>query len=107
MGIDINSIEYSLDNLYYKSTVSISDVIINRHGFSILPAGEPLAYAEQKLAGIPGREVVLSVLLAPFTNQYDYTISDCATNLALLTINALTVAADLIMTIKTEYITLE
>lgn len=107
MGIDINSIEYSLDNLYYKSTVSISDVIINRHGFSILPAGEPLAYAEQKLAGIPGRELVLSELLAPLANQYDYTIIDCPPNLGLLTINAFTAATELIITIKPEYFALE
>jgi len=107
MGIDISDIEFSLDNLYYEQNLPISEVIIERHGISVLPAGEPLAYADQKLSGIPGREMILAELLAPLSGQFDYGIIDCPPNLGFLTINAFTAASDLIITVKPEYFALE
>lgn len=107
LGIDINSIEFSLDNLYYEQNLPISKVIIERHGISIIPAGEPLSYADQKLSGIPGREFILAELLAPVSSQFDYVIVDCPPNLGFLTINAFTAASDLIITVKPEYFALE
>lgn len=107
MGIDRSSVNRSLDNLFYESGGSVRDTIIELNGVHVIPSGEPLAYAEQKLAGIPGRELILSELLAPLTSKYDYAIIDCPPNLGLLTINAFTAATNLIVTIKPEYFALE
>ncbi|SMO38831.1 AAA domain-containing protein [Fodinibius sediminis] len=63
LGIDRKRLRKTLDNLYYESELDISEVLIARDGFAgmdVLPAGEPLAYAEQKLSGVPVKETLLS-----------------------------------------------
>lgn len=107
MGIDRSNTDITLDNLYYENDIPVTDAIIKRHGVHVIPSGEPLAYAEQKLSGIPGRELILSELLDQVRDQFDYVIIDCPPNLGFLTINAFTAANDLIITIKPEYFALE
>lgn len=107
MGINRSTLELSLDNLYYNNDLEISDAVITMHGVDVIGAREPLGYAEQKLSGIPGRELILSELLETVKNDYDYAIIDCPPNLGFLTINAYTAATDMIITVKPEYFALE
>jgi chromosome partitioning protein len=110
LGIDRKRLTKTLDNLYYESDLDISEVLISRNGFGgldVLPAGEPLAYAEQKLSGVPVKEKLLAERLAKIDKDYDYIIIDCPPNLGFLTINALVAATDMLVVIKPEYFALD
>ncbi|SHE87741.1 chromosome partitioning protein [Fodinibius roseus] len=110
LGIDRKRLRKTMDNLYYEADLDISEVLISRNGFTgldVLPAGEPLAYAEQKLSGVPVKEKLLSERLAEIEGNYDYIIIDCPPNLGFLTMNALVAATDMLVVIKPEYFALE
>ncbi|NGP87568.1 ParA family protein [Fodinibius halophilus] len=95
LGIDRKRLSKTLDNLYYESDLEISEVLISRNGFGgldVLPAGEPLSYAEQKLSGIPAKENILNEKVSQIRGQYDFIIIDCPPNLGFLTLNAFAVA---------------
>ena len=50
---------------------------------------------------------VLSNLLAPVRERYDYIIIDCSPSLGLITVNALTAADSVIIPVQAEYFALE
>jgi len=107
LGVNQEADRPTLDDLYYQPELQPSEVIQPARGFDLLPAGEALAYAEQKLAGVPGREMILSEKLATVSTRYDFCIIDCPPNLGFLTINAYTASEGLIITVKPEYFALE
>ncbi|MGC8782028.1 MAG: ParA family protein [Anaerolineae bacterium] len=72
----------------------------------LLPANIDLAAAEIELIGAPSREFVLRDVLAPIAPRYDFTLIDCGPNLGLLTINALTAAAGVLIPLQCEYFAL-
>jgi chromosome partitioning protein len=103
-GAELNK---TLDNLYYEDELKAEETILSRDGLSIIAAGEPLAYAEQKLSGIPAKENILKERIAQIRDQYDYIIIDCPPNLGFLTMNAFAAATDMLVVIKPEYFALE
>jgi len=107
LGFSGKELQKTLDNLYYEEGLEPRDVILARDGLDLIPAGEPLAYAQQKLAGVPAREKILMEKLRPVRDTYDYIIIDCPPNLGFLTINAFTTASDMLVVIKPEYFALE
>jgi len=107
LGFSGKELQKTLDNLYYEEELAPGDVILARDGLDLIPAGEPLAYAQQKLAGVPAREKILMEKLQPVRDTYDYIIIDCPPNLGFLTINAFTTASDMLVVIKPEYFALE
>ena len=107
LGVKGETDTLTLDDLYYQADLSLQKIIQPARGFDLLPAGEALAYAEQKLAGVPGREMILSEKLATVSTRYDFCIIDCPPNLGFLTINAYTASNGLIITVKPEYFALE
>jgi chromosome partitioning protein len=76
-------------------------------GLDVLPADPRLAGAEVELVGEPGREMMLSTALAPELDAYEYVFIDCPPSLGLLTLNALTTAKSVLITIQCEYYALE
>ena len=67
-----------------------------RPGFSLVPASIELADAEMELVSVYSREQVLSWILKPVVNEYDFIFIDCPHSIGMLTVNAL-VACDLVL----------
>lgn len=108
LGLKPHKIE---KNIYDVMTdgADISDIIKNTEikNLDISPANINLSGVEIELAGIVGREMVLKDALDNTIKNYDYIIMDCPPSLSLLTINALTVAKEIIIPVQTEFFALE
>lgn len=72
-----------------------------------IPGSIELSGAEIELVDVPRREYLLSDLLAPIREEYDYVLIDCPPSLSLLTLNALTAADSMLVPIQCEYYALE
>lgn len=76
-------------------------------GLELVGSRIDLAGAEIELINRPDRERVLSHLLAPVADSYDYLLIDCSPSLGLITVNALTAAHSVIIPVQAEYFALE
>lgn len=76
---------------------------------SLVPASVDLAGVDVELVDDPTRSVKLKALIEadPTTAQYDYILIDCPPSLNLLTINAMTAAAAVIVPLQCEFFALE
>ena len=75
----------------------MSDAIVaTASGIDVVPASIDLAIVELEMAGLMGREYLISELLKPLVDEYDYIFIDCPHSISLLTVNAL-VASDYVM----------
>lgn len=79
-----------------KIETTAKEAIQKMDMFDIIPANIMLAGAEQEIAQI-GKEQRLKEMLAPIMCDYDYIVIDTPPALGLMTINAFTVADDVIV----------
>ncbi|MEM2915568.1 MAG: AAA family ATPase [Candidatus Bathyarchaeia archaeon] len=98
---------------------SVYDVMMDERPFSeviqatqvdnlfIAPANINLSGVEIELAGMVGREMVLKDAVEKIVVNYDYILIDSPPSLGLLTVNALTVATEIIIPVQTEFFALE
>jgi chromosome partitioning protein len=90
--------------------VPLSEIIAltNRLHLDIAPSSPSLAGAQVELVRLPDREHLLRKSLIPILDRYDYVLIDSPPSLGLLTVNALTAAANgVIIPIQCEYLALE
>lgn len=73
----------------------------------VLPSTPDLAALPVEIINFDRREYLLSDLLAPLLNSYDYIIIDCPPSLNLLTVNALVASDEVIVPVQCEYYALE
>lgn len=107
-GIDPASLSSSIyECLADNYPVEDSTVPTCMDGLEILGSRIDLAGAEIELIDKPERERVLSRLLAPVVDKYDYILIDCSPSLGLITVNALTAAHSVIIPVQAEYFALE
>ncbi|RMH60919.1 MAG: ParA family protein [Zetaproteobacteria bacterium] len=104
-----------------EANISLYDVLVgdcslveamrhtNFEGLSIVPASMDLAGAEVELVGMAQREYRLSHAFSAYqgNERFDYVIIDCPPALNLLTVNALTAADRVMITLQTEFYALE
>ena len=76
-------------------------------GLHLMPSTLALAGAEIELVSALSRETRLRVALAGFADAYEYVLIDCPPSLGLLTLNALTVASEILIPVQAEYYALE
>lgn len=108
LGLKPHEIEKSIYDVMTEGE-KIGDIIQKTEieNLEICPANINLSGVEIELAGIVGREMVLKDAIENIKNNYDYIIMDCPPSLSLLTINALTVAKEIIIPVQTEFFALE
>jgi chromosome partitioning protein len=71
-------------------------IVSTANGIDVIPASIDLAIVELEMAGLMGREYLISDLVKPLVDKYDYIFIDCPHSISLLTVNAL-VASDYVM----------
>jgi len=109
LGIDKNSLPLSIYDVLINN-VSLTEIITltRRLHLDIAPSSPSLAGAQVEIVRLPGREHLLRKSLIPILDRYDYVLIDTPPSLGLLTVNALTAAADgVIIPIQCEYLALE
>lgn len=108
LGLKPHIIETSIYDVM-TDKIKIETVIrqTSTEKLDICPANINLSGVEIELAGVVGREMVLKDSLESILGKYDFIIIDCPPSLSLLTINALTVAKEIIIPVQTEFFALE
>jgi chromosome partitioning protein len=85
----------------------IRDVILPvLDNLDVAPADILLSAIPEKLAGLAGREDLLSDALAKVRGDYDYVIVDCPPNVGLLTFNALKACSEAIVPMDPSFLSL-
>lgn len=74
---------------------------------TIVPSSIDLAAAEVELVSVIGREGVLKRKLAQVDCNFDYLILDCPPSLGVLTLNALSVADEVIIPMQPHFLSLQ
>ncbi len=108
LGVDIAEIDSSIYNCLIDHTdIRESIYTTDINGLDIVPSHIDLVGAEIEMLNLPNREKVLSDLLNPLKDEYDYILIDCSPSLGLITVNALTAADSVIIPVQCEYFALE
>jgi chromosome partitioning protein len=108
LGVDLQQIDCSLyeciiDHVDVRDAIYTTDIT----GLDIIPSHINLVGAEIEMLNIQNREHVISKLLAPIRDEYDYILIDCSPSLGLITVNSLTAANSVIIPVQCEYFALE
>ena len=109
LGIEQRSVQQgSYQVLMDACTLSEGVVGTEFERLSLLPASMDLAGAEVELVNEMGRESRLDAALTAYDGEpFDYLLIDCPPALGLLTINALTAADMVLVTLQTEFYAME
>jgi len=108
LGVNIQEIDCSLyECIIDKADVREAIYTTDIEGLDIIPSHIDLVGAEIEMLNIDKREQVISDLLAPIRNEYDFILIDCSPSLGLITVNSLTAADSVIIPVQCEYFALE
>jgi chromosome partitioning protein len=106
-GVDVIDLDMSVYDLITEqkkaSEVLVKDVLPN---VDMIPSHLDLSAAEFELSYKVGREQILKTGCEEIKNGYDYILIDCSPYLGVLTINALTFATEVLITVQTEFFAL-
>ena len=109
-GVGIDKDE--LDNTAYElllGDIKAKDAIIGGvlDNLDLIPSNVNLAGAEIELADVRKREQILKKKMKGIETEYDFVLIDCPPSLNMMTVNALTAAAAVLVPVQTEYYALE
>lgn len=108
LGIEKEDLENTIYELMLDEC-TIKECIIETdfENLSLIPSNVNLAGAEIELLGINDKEYILKNAVDYIKDDYDYIIIDCPPSLNMLTVNAMTTAATVLVPIQCEYYALE
>src|SRR6478672_11223490 len=98
--------------------VSLYDVLVDDRSFleavhkidtnvALVPSSIDLAAAEVELVNVPGRETLLKRKMEAAQHDFDFVLLDCPPSLGLLTLNALSVATEVIIPMQPHFLALQ
>ena len=95
LGIDKDNVEYTVYDLIIGEA-DIEKVICKEtlENLDVLPTNIDLSAAEIELIGVDNKEYIIRDAVEKVKEDYDFIIIDCPPSLSMLTINAMTTAAD-------------
>ena len=107
-GLDKNQREQCIYDALLAD-VPLAELIepVGVQGVFVVPATIQLAGAEIELVSAFSRETKLKQVIAPVLGDFDFVVVDCPPSLGLLTVNALTAAAGVLIPVQCEYYALE
>jgi chromosome partitioning protein len=110
--LEVDSVRQSIGELLIARAQSqpsdIRQAIIpTPAGIDLVPGNGMLSAAEITLASAFNRESVLSGLLAPILDRYDYVLIDCLPSLGLMAINALRAANGVLIPVQADYLAVQ
>lgn len=76
-------------------------------GLHLIPSSIELAGAELELVSVYGREQLLSWMLKPLEDEYDYIFIDSPPAIGMLTVNALVASRYVLMPLQAEFLPLK
>lgn len=79
-------------------------VLHHPEGIDVIPSNIDLSDFESRLVNEFDRENILKNCLAPIKESYDYVLIDCPPSLAMLTINALSAADEVLIPVQAQYL---
>jgi len=108
LGIGKNDLPHTVYNALCGE-VGLRDVIVptEMDRLVLAPSNRQLVGAEVELVDAERREYRLRDSLAPVRDGYGYVFIDCPPSLGLLTVNSLTAADGVLITLQCEYYALE
>ena len=107
LGIRLTEMKATMYDVLRENKLGIASIVLpTAVGCDLSPSNIDLAGAELELISEPGREFVLKGKLSAVTKNYDYILIDCPPSLGLLTLNALTAAAEVLIPVQTHYLAL-
>lgn len=108
LGVDIKQVDKTIyECLIGKSSAKQAIVKTEIDHLEVLPSHINLVGAELEMLNVDNREKLLSSVLQPIKNDYDFILIDCSPSLGLITVNALTAADSIIIPVQCEYFALE
>ena len=82
----------------------LRSIITERSGLPLVPASLELAGAELELVSVYGREQILTRLLKPLRQEYEFILIDCPPAIGMLTVNALVASDHVIIPLNAEFL---
>lgn len=79
-------------------------ILTHAEGVDLLPSTLDLASIELKIVSAMTREKILSQIIEPVKNKYDYILIDCMPSLGIITVNALAAADSVLIPVQAQYL---
>ncbi len=73
----------------------------------LIPGHKDLIGVDMEMGEVEGREQLLTNLLQPLRQRFDFIFVDCPPSLGLLTVNAMTAADSVLIPLQSEYLAME
>ncbi len=108
VGFDLHNVTHSLYDCMANQAPA-REVILKSDipNLDLIPSHIDLVGAEIEMINYPNREMVLKNILEAVQHEYDFIVIDCSPSLGLITVNALTAAASVVVPVQCEFFALE